>query len=152
GYTYTDIAIDANANNGDIIASITSADPNVDFDLNAHADMRGQYPKANVDLMIDSINFRNLGLMNDHLRYHGRLLANFETADIDHLNGTVDIVRSSVAYNDERYTLDTVRFNAVSRDSSNLLQLQSEFLNAHMIGNFRLSELNASIQDIIAVY
>ncbi len=152
GYTYTDIAIDAKANNGDITASVASGDPNIDFDLDAHADMRGNYPKAKVDLMVDSINLRNLGLMNDDFRYHGRLLADFETADIDHLNGTVSIVNSSVAYNEERYTLDTIRLNAVSRDSSALLQLQSEFLNAHMIGNFKLSELSAAIQDIVAVY
>ena len=152
GYTYTDIAVDANANNGKITASVTSADPNIDFDLRANANMRGEYPTASVDLMIDSVNLRNLGLMDDEFRYHGHLIADFETADIDHLNGTVDIVGSSVAYNEERYTLDSVRFAAVSGDSSSLLRLQSEFLNAHMIGNFKLSELNASIQDIIAVY
>lgn len=152
GYTYTDITIDAKANNGDINASVISTDPNVDFDLAAHANMRGEYPSANIDLMVDSINLRNLGLMNDEFRYHGQLLADFETADIDHLNGTMSIVNSSVAYNEERYTLDTVMLRAVSEDSSNILQLNSEFLNAHMIGNFRLSELSASIQDIIAVY
>lgn len=152
GYTYTDIAIDAKANNGNITASAVSTDPNIDFDLNAQANMNGEYPTANVDLMVDSINLRNLGLMNDNFRYHGQLLADFETADIDHLNGMVAIVNSSVAYNEERYVLDTVRLNAVSQDSSNLLQLQSEFLNAHMIGNFKLSELSASIQDIVAVY
>ncbi len=152
GYRYEDIGITATAKSGDITASITSDDPNIDFDLDAHADMRGQYPKVNVNMMIDSINFKNLQLMADEFRYHGRLVADLETADIDHLNGTVDLVGSSIAYNDERYALDTVRLRAVAQDSSNLLQLQSEFLNAHMIGNFNLSELGTSIQDIIAIY
>ncbi len=152
GYTYSDIGISAEAKGGDITAKASSDDPNIDFDLDAHADMRGQYPKVNLNLMVDSVNLRNLRLMDDDLRYHGRLVADLETADIDHLNGTVDIVNSSIAYNDERYTLDTVRLRAVARDSSNLLQLRSEFLNAHMIGNFKLSELAPSIQDIIAVY
>src|SRR5690606_29106857 len=152
GYTYTDIAIDAKANNGDITASVISTDPNIDFELNAQANMHGEYPRASIDLMVDSINLQNLGLMNDDFRYHGRLVADFETADIDHLNGTVAIVNSSVAYNEERYTLDSVMLRAVSGESSNMLQLRSEFLNAHMIGNYKLSELSASIQDIIAVY
>src|SRR5690606_2768433 len=76
----------------------------------------------------------------------------FETADIDHLNGTVDIVNSSIAYNEERYMLDTVRLRAVAQDSSTLMQLQSEFLNAHMVGNYKLSELGASVQDIVSMY
>jgi len=152
GYTYTDIGINVAAKGGDITASAASDDPNIDFDLDAHADMRGQYPKVDLNLMVDSINFKNLGLLASEFRYHGRLVANLETADIDHLNGTVDIVNSSIAYNDERYTLDTVRLRAVSQDSSNMMQLRSEFLNAHMVGNYKLSELGASIQDIVAVY
>lgn len=152
GYEYTDIGIDIGAKSGDITAVAASDDPNIDFDLNARADMRGQYPKVNVNLMVDSVNLKNLGLLADEFRYHGRLVADFETADIDHLNGTVDIVNSSIAYNEERYMLDTVRLRAVAQDSTTLMQLQSEFLNAHMVGNYRLSELGASVQDIIAMY
>ncbi|PPK99839.1 translocation/assembly module TamB domain-containing protein [Parapedobacter indicus] len=152
GYEYTDVGINATAKSGDITATVISDDPNLDFNLDAHADMRGQYPKVRVNMMVDSINLKNLKLMNDEFRYHGRLIADLETADIDYLNGTIDVVNSSIAYNDERYTLDTVRLQAVSQDSSNLLQLQSEFLNAHMVGNYKLSELSTSIQDIIAVY
>src|SRR5690606_13348606 len=152
GYEYTDIGINASAKSGDITAAVTSDDPNIDFDLDAHADMRNRYPKATINLMVDSINLKNLHLMDDELRYHGRLVADLETAGIGYLNGTVDIVNSSIAYNDEGYTLDTVRLRAVGQDSSNLLQLRSEFLNAHMVGNYKLSELSASIQDIVAVY
>lgn len=152
GYAYTDIGMNIAAKSGDITATVASDDPNIDFNLDGHADMRGRYPKVNVNLMIDSVNLKNLGLMEDELRYHGRLVADLETADIDYLNGTVDIVNSSIAFNDERFTLDTVRFRAVARDTATLLQLQSEFLNAHMVGSFKLSELNASIQDIIDVY
>ncbi|MFC3197938.1 translocation/assembly module TamB domain-containing protein [Parapedobacter deserti] len=152
GYRYTDIGITAVAQSGDINASISSEDPNVDFTLDAHADMRGQYPRVNINLMMDSINLKNLNLLEEEFRYHGRLIADLQTADIDHLNGTIDIVNSSIAYNAERYTLDTVRLRAVAQDSSNLLQLRSEFLNAHMIGNFKLSELGASVQDIVAAY
>src|SRR5690606_26887185 len=92
GYEYADIGINIAAKSGDITAVAASDDPNIDFDLNARADMRGQYPKVNVDLMVDSINLKNLGLLADEFRYHGRLVADLETADIDYLNGTVDIV------------------------------------------------------------
>ncbi|MGK6350956.1 translocation/assembly module TamB domain-containing protein [Parapedobacter sp. DT-150] len=152
GYAYTDIGMDVVAKGGDITASVTSDDANIDFDLQAHANLQGQYPKVNLDLMMDSINLKNLGLLDDEFRYHGRLVADFETADIDYLNGTIDIMNSSIAYNDERYMLDTVRLRAVAQDSSNMLQLQSEFLNAHLVGNYKLSELPASMQDIISVY
>src|SRR5690606_29967490 len=53
-YEYTDISIDVAAKSGDITAVAASKDPNIDFDLDAHADMRGQYPKINLSLMVDS--------------------------------------------------------------------------------------------------
>ena len=152
GYEYTDIDIQVAAQSGDITATVVSDDPNLHFNVDGHADLRNPYPKVVVNLMIDSVNLKNLHLMDDELRYHGRLVADLETADIDYLNGTVNIVNSSIAYNNERYTLDTVSLRAVAADNSNLLQLRSEFLNAHLVGSYKLSELSASIQDIVAVY
>src|SRR5690606_10673751 len=98
------------------------------------------------------IHFRNLKLTTDDIRYHGRLEADLPTADPDHLNGTINIVNSAVAYNDERFSLDTVSLRAESKDTINRLVFQSEFLRAHMTGNYRLTELPTAIQDVISTY
>lgn len=152
GYEYTDIGFTVGLNSGQIAATLSSDDPNIVFNLDAVADLRGQYPALKLEMMIDSINLKNLRLMEDEFRYHGRLVADLQTADVDYLNGTVDIVNSSIAYNDERYTLDTVRLLAAVEDSTALLQLTAEFLTAHLVGSYKLSELSASVQDIIAMY
>lgn len=152
GYTYTDIELNATADQGDIEAFLTSDDPNIHLNMQAFANMREQYPRVKVDLMVDSINLKNLKLMEDEFRYHGRLEADFETADIDHLNGTVNIVNSSIAYNDQRFVLDSVSLRASATDDRTMLQLRSGFLNAHMVGNYELTQLAPAIQDILAVY
>lgn len=152
GYTYRDIRIEANADRGAITATAESPDPNIDFDLRATADLGGTYPKLNLRLMVDSVNLRNLQLMEDEFRYHGLLVADLQTADIDHLNGTVEILNSSLAYHDERYTLDSVTLLASADEESNTMQLTSEFLTAHLVGKYQLSQLQAAIQDIVAVY
>lgn len=152
GYTYTDITLNVNADRGNIEAFMNSDDSNIDFNMEAFANMSGQYPTLRLDLMLDSINLRNLNLMEDEFRYHGRLEADFETADIDYLNGTMHILNSSIAYNDERYVLDSVTLRAIATEDRNMLQLRSGFLNAHMVGNYQLSQLAPAIQDIVAVY
>lgn len=152
GYTYTDIDLEAKANNGDISAAINSDDPNIKFNLKALANMQGPYPRLNLSLMADTIHFKNLKLTTDDIRYHGKLEADLPTADPDHLNGTINIVNSAVAYNDERFSLDTVSLRAESKDTINRLVFQSEFLRAHMTGNYQLTELPAAIQDVIATY
>lgn len=152
GYPYQNIELHAQANAGQIDVTATSDDKNIDFDLEAIANLSETYPKIDLTLMVDSVNLKNIGLMEEEFRYHGKLVANLETADIDYLNGTVEIQNSSIAYNHERYTFDSVKLLAAASDSSNLLQLTSEFLHAHLVGNYNLSELSPAIQDIIAVY
>lgn len=152
GYRYQNIDLDLLANKGDIGATISSSDPNLDLHMNANADMRGKYPKVNMEMMIDSINFKNLKLMTDDLRYHGKIVADFETADLNFLNGRIDIVNSSIAYNNDRFVLDSVSMIAKADTSRNMLTLQSEFLKAHLVGKYKLTELGSAMQDILRVY
>lgn len=152
GYHYHDIKLDAEAADGEFTAEMESTDTNIDFGLQARADFRDIYPSLWMEIMIDSVNFKKLNLMKEEFRYHGRVVADLKTADIDHLNGTVDILNSSIAYNQERYTFQSFRLLARSEETANLIQLTSEFLNAHLVGNYKLSELNHAIQDIVAVY
>lgn len=152
GYRYHDIRLDVQAAGGDIAGTVTSPDPNVQFNMDFAADMRGTYPKLQATLMIDSVNLQNLKLMDDDLRYHGKIVADFETADPDFLNGTLAVSNSSIAYNDQRYTLDSITLTARADTSRNTLILRSEFLRAHLVGKYRLTELGASIQDIVHMY
>lgn len=152
GYDYRDIDLVVQADNGHVDLFANSDDPNLDISLEGKADFSGEYPAANFALMIDSINLQNLNFMEDNFRYHGRIVADFETADVDHLNGSLHILNSSVAYNSERYALDSVSLMARATDERTFLMLRSEFLRAHMVGNYQLSQLSPAVQDIIAVY
>lgn len=152
GYDYRDIDLVLSAENGDIELFANSDDTNLDMNLEAVADFSGQYPSVSMQLMVDSINLQNLNFIEDNFRYHGRIVAEFETADVDHLNGSLHILNSAVAYNDERYALDSVSLIARATEERTFLMLRSEFLRAHMVGNYQLSQLSPAIQDIIAVY
>lgn len=152
GYAYHDINLDVNADGGDIAGNIFSKDPNIQFNMDMAANMHGQYPKVKMNMMIDSVNLQNLKLMEENFRYHGKITADFETADINFLNGRIDISQSSIAYNDDRFALDTISLIATADTSRNMLILNSEFLRTHLVGKYKLTELGTSIQDIVRVY
>lgn len=152
GYTYRNVDLDVQARDGDIAGKIISPDPNVQFNVDFAADMRNKYPKIHAEMMIDSINLKNLKLMDDDFRYHGKILADFETADINHLNGSIIVSNSSIAYNNERFTLDTVSLTAKADTNRNTLVLRSEFLKAHLVGRYTLTELPMAMQDIVHMY
>lgn len=152
GYQYSNLLMNVKANAGDIIADAVSNDPNIRFNLTANAQMHEQYPKVNFDLMVDSVNLKNLKLMQDEFKYHGRLKGEFETADLDFLNGKADIIQSSIAYNEDRFQLDSISLIARADTSRNLIMLRSAFLNAHLVGKYKITELSNAIQDIIHTY
>lgn len=152
GYTYKGINLNLQAKSGDIAGVIQSPDPNIQFDMDFTVNMHNRFPKVQANLMLDSINLKNLKIMNDEFRYHGRVIADLETADPDFLNGTITISNSSFAYNDARLTLDDVILEATADSNRNTLVLNSEFLRAHLVGRYKLTELSSSVQDIIYMY
>src|SRR5690606_5072212 len=152
GYTYRDIQLQVDAKDGDIAGTLNSPDPNIQFNMDFAADMRNTYPKVQATLMIDSVNLQNLHLMEENFRYHGKIVADFETADPDYLNGSIVVANSSIAYNDSRYTLDSICVVATADTSRKNLILRSECLQAHMVGKYQLTALAPAIQDIVQIY
>lgn len=152
GYGYKDIDMQVSADNGRYHAIANSPDSNIDLNLDLSADLSGVYPAVSGELMVDSINLKNLGLMEDDIRYHGKVDIDLSSADIDHLNGKVDIINSSIAYNEERIALDTVRLLAKSDSTKNLLLLNSPIFSAHMVGQYKLSQIANSMQDVVRVF
>lgn len=152
GYTYRDINLDVKAQDGDFVGVVNSPDPNIDFLMDFDVNMHGKYPKVNATLMLDSINLKNLKLMDEELRYHGKITAELATADPDFLNGIVTVSNSSIAYNDTRLALENVSLKATADSNRNTLVLNSEFLRAHLVGKYKLTELGASIEDIVRMY
>ncbi|QNL49457.1 translocation/assembly module TamB [Olivibacter sp. SDN3] len=152
GYTYTDINLNAKTDNGNMEATLASDDPNIDLDMQAFANLSGKYPSFKMDFMVDSINTKNLNLTEDSIRFHGQFTADFETADPDFLNGQLDLTKAIIAYNNDRYVLDTISIIARADSSQNLIQVRSEFLDAHMIGSYKLTTLANAFQNALVKY
>lgn len=152
GYSYTGIDLNAQAANGNITASILSNDPNILLKGDFKADMQGQYPSVEFLVDADSILLKNLKLTADDIKYHGHLEGNFSTADPDFLNGHLYMLHSSVAYNGDLYPIDSVSLTAEANESYKLINLEAEFLNAHIIGDYKLTELPSAIEDVLATY
>ncbi|WP_294187410.1 translocation/assembly module TamB domain-containing protein [uncultured Sphingobacterium sp.] len=152
GYRYQNIDMNLTADKGDIKAAVVSPDPNIQLKLNATANMKSKYPQVDFELQVDSINLKNLKLMDDEFKYQGKLVGNFSSADPNFLNGAAHITNSSIFYSGAYYSLDSISLIAKADTSRNLLLLKSDFLNAHLVGKYKILELQNAIQDILQVY
>ncbi len=60
GYTYQNLVLKGTSHNGSYVATARMKDPNINFSLDAKANMNKKYPSVNATLMIDSINLQKL--------------------------------------------------------------------------------------------
>ncbi|MDO3625963.1 translocation/assembly module TamB domain-containing protein [Mucilaginibacter sp. BT774] len=152
GYTYKNIALKGTAVNGSYTAIARMKDPNINFSLNAKANLNKKYPSVNATLEVDSINLKNLNLATNETRFHGKIEANVPTADPDYLNANIKATDIVMFTSGKRIKIDTVSLVSTSNADSSSLRLKTPMLYAHMVGKYKLTEIGAAIQDVFNQY
>jgi len=152
GYTYKNVAVLANAVNGNYVVNAKMKDPNINFNLDAKADLNKKYPAVKTTLMVDSINLKALNLTTNDLRFHGKIEADVPTADPDYLNADVKVTNLIIVNAGQRIRLDSVRLISTANADSSSLKLKTPFLYAHMGGKYKLTEINNAMQDVFNKY
>jgi len=152
GYTYRNLVAKGSARNGAYVANARMKDPNINFSLDAKANMNKKYPSVNATMLIDSINLQKLNFVKDDMRFHGKLLADLPTADPDFLNGSVLLTDMLLINKGQRIALDTVSMVSTANADSSSLRLKTPFLTAHLGGKYKLTQIGTALQDNINKY
>ncbi|HVW97729.1 MAG TPA: translocation/assembly module TamB domain-containing protein [Mucilaginibacter sp.] len=152
GYNYQNLVLTGTAHNGSYTAKAYMKDPNIDFTLDGKADMNKKYPSVTAALQLDSINLKKLNFTKNAMLIRGKLVADVPTADPDHLNGKILVTNLLVAQTDQVIKLDTISLVSTANADSSTLRLKAPMLNAHMAGQYKLTEVGAAMQDLINKY
>jgi hypothetical protein len=152
GYTYRNLVMNGTAQNGSYVAKATMKDPNINFTLDAKANMNKKYPSVNATLLVDSIDLQKLNFVKDPMRFHGKIIADVPTADPDYLNANILATDLLVVNKGERITLDTVSLISTATADSSTLRLKTPMFYAHMAGKYKLTEIAPALQDVIDKY
>jgi hypothetical protein len=86
------------------------------------------------------------------LKIKGNIVADVPTADLDFLNGRIDLTDITFANGKEQIELDSIKIRAIATSEKNTITLQSQFANADIDGQFKLSEIGTALQSSIAKY
>jgi len=151
-YNYRNLTLRGTARNGVVNAVANMADPNIDFDLKARANLNRKYPAVQLTLNADSINLQKLNFYPDDFRFRGKLVADLPTADVDYLNGTINLTEAIIVRSGQRIQLDTVSVVSTASADSNTLKLRSEVLTANVAGKYKLTQIAPAIQSVINKY
>ena len=154
GYDYQNLNFKADADQGKYTLSAAMADPNIHFDLTGDADMTAKAPALNLDLQLDSADFRALHLSTDTLKLHTNVLAKFTSADPDSLNGSINVKDLVLVSGNRRLQADSLSFVSEAGPDSSSLMLDAATLGltANMHGQYKLTKLGPAFQELFNKY
>ncbi|MGC4036625.1 MAG: translocation/assembly module TamB domain-containing protein [Chitinophagaceae bacterium] len=151
-YTYHNLALSGSISNQSIKVKAGTDDPNIDFNLDAIANLSAKYPSVQLHMMIDSIKTLPLHFTPDAIVYHGKIDADFPVADLDSLEGKLEVTNSLLVKDSLRLKMDTIRLLASRSDSGRAITLNSDVVNANLTGKYKLSNLSDILQRSIEPY
>lgn len=151
-YAYQNIKINGKLSDGNYDAHIDSKDENLQFNLVANGGWEGENPSLKLNLKLDIADLKKLNLHAGYLKLKGDVDADFESLSLDNLNGKMYITNTLVVLETEQFPLDSIKLTAISDAEKNSIQLQSQFVNANIEGQYKLSTLAVAVQNSIAKY
>lgn len=153
GYNYRNLDFNAKLNRGNVQATAKMRDPNLSFDLDATALMKGEYPAIKAALNLDSVNLKALGLYSGDLRLHGIVNADLTSTNPDALVGNISIANLIMLNDGKRYAAsDTITINATADGANRRLVINSEAVTADLNGQYKLTQIAPAVQSVINQY
>ncbi|MDQ8013714.1 MAG: translocation/assembly module TamB, partial [Flavobacterium nitrogenifigens] len=151
-YTYKDLALKGNIENGSFAVKSGMKDPNLNFDLIASGDAKDKYPTVKLKLNLDIADLEKLNLHAGPMKLRGNVDADITNSNPDFLNGKVFLSNIQVLQDAEPIVLDSIHVLAFADKDSNSIKISSQFLKAEVIGKYKLTTLANSLQKSLSKY
>lgn len=151
-YTYQNVSLKGAIQNGDFEITTASQDPNITFDGIASGSFKTEYPTGKLKLNLEMVDLEKLNFMEKPFRFKGIVEADMTSTDIDFLNGEVVLHKFILANEKEQFALDSIKISAVSTAENNSIKLKSQFVDAAILGKYKLSKIGESLSNSIQKY
>lgn len=151
-YTYRDFQLDATLDRQQFDLHGGMKDPNLHFAVQAEGELGGAYPCFAATLNIDSIKTGPLHLGSDPIVYRGIIKANVPALNLDSLTGQVYVLHSLMVLNNQRISMDSIELVAKYKNGQQSLNLNTDFAQANLSGQYKLTQLGAIFIQAIQPY
>jgi len=151
-YTYKDLALKGNIENGSFAVRSGMKDPNLNFDLVASGNTKEKYPSVKLKLNLDIADLEKLNLHAGPMKLRGNVDADIASSNPDFLNGKVFLSNIQILQAEEPIVLDSVRVIAFSDNTRNNIKISSQFLKAEVDGKYKLTTLADAVKKSLSKY
>ncbi|MBE0392909.1 translocation/assembly module TamB domain-containing protein [Flavobacterium sp. PL002] len=151
-YTYQNLALNGNINNGLFAIAADMNNPNLTFDLISSGSFKDKYPAVKAKLNVDIADLEKLNLHAGPLKIRGAIDADIQSSNLDYLNGRLTVMNLTIADAEQQIVTDSISLLATAKPDTTAIVINSPFLNAEIIGKYKLSKIANALQNSLATY
>jgi len=146
GYTYSNINTKTEFVKNTIDGLLTIRDPNIQLDAQAYIDLRQRYPHIIANARIQEWDLYNTHVYSDTLTLaKARIDADIQGSNIENMVGWLKADSIYFFKEDRGYSLSRLMVNADSIETTRTFSVASDYIDAHLAGNFKFIPLYNNI-------
>ncbi len=154
GYNYQNIFVDGVFSDKRFNGTLNVEDENLSMNFQGLVDLSSKIKKYNFVANVLNSNLYNLNINKKDPNYAASFLikADLTGNHLDSLNGDVKLLNSLFAKSDAQIQVYDLGINIRNDSTINQVNLNSEFVDGYLKGNFQLSELLNDYKDLVHYY
>ena len=150
GYDIARSTVSLDYDNQLLVADVRIADPLVNIDISAEADLAGKKYQAN---LVGDADLAALDLVDDSVcRVSTHLKADLRGDDLEQLTGNVSLVNTHAEWDGRQTTMKELAITATEHNGFKRLDLNSDWLDLSMNGYVQYADIPLLVQDFCNRY
>lgn len=152
GYAYTNIFTNGKLNNNKYNGTVKVNDPNLQFQFDVNISLLKDSADFSIVGELQKSNFKTIGFTKDDVKIDGLFDFNFRGKNIDAFSGYIKMFNTNVFHEGTRLNLDSVVLKTNIEGINKTLILQSNEIDATIVGEYKIAELAIEFKKILHQY
>ncbi|UYW01492.1 translocation/assembly module TamB [Flavobacterium agricola] len=151
-YKYENVLLNGQINQGNYTADLCFIDPFAEVQLWASGQLTDSYPTLNLEGDIAKLNLQQLKLTQDAVGIETKFHGNFTDLNPANLNGKLRVTEFNIITPTVTTPIDTIKVDIISSPTTNNFYLQSQVVDASVIGKYNISTLPGMFMQTVSNY
>ncbi len=151
-YNYKNILMDGQLQQKLFAGNLFVNDDNLFLDFQGTVDFNGTKPLFDFTSHIKNGNLKELNLANEPYTLNADFYFNLQGSHVDSIEGTFAVANYEIENKGSKYALDTLSISSSLVNQKREIIINSEIVEAKILGNLQLSKLPTTISSYISNY
>ncbi len=153
GYTYQNIILNGDFNKKLFQGHVSVNDPNIIISsLDGALNLSASKPSFSLNATVQKLNFKPLGFTSQPISLSGDVNLDFTGNNIDNFLGTAELSNAVLQNDSTRLLFDSLRLTSTMLDGKKKLTLNSNEINAEVVGDFSIPGLPNAFKTFLSRY